>query len=237
MKAINKASQILAIVFSAAAAVMFFLPYYVHATGAVNGQDYSFIGGQLAFGMDIEGIGELYKSAKVFLCLILSAAAVVFSALTFKFKQMRYVAPAVALGGAIYSLVRMLTGIGNFIDSRPLGGSNIGLGSSQLEFTVIAWLVPVMLFLAAAAGIGHLLVDDRLMVLAGKAKKTIPQRLVQFLRDYKSEVKKIVWPGWRDVLKNTFIVLVVCALIGVIIWAADLGLVKLLELFSSLSGK
>lgn len=234
MKALNKVSQILAIVLAAAAVVMFFFPFVSVTADLFTGDLY---GGQLAFGANIEGVGELYKSAKVFLCFVLAVAAVAFSALTFKFKQMRYVAPAVALGGAIYQLVRMLTGIGMFIDSRPLGGPQTGLGSSQLEFTIFAWIIPVLMFVAAAAGICHLLVDDKLMVLEGKAKKTIPQRLVQFLRDYKSEVKKIVWPGWRDVIKNTIIVLIVCAVIGLFIWLADLGLIKLLELLTSFSGK
>lgn len=234
MKAINRISQVLAIVFAAAAVVMFFFPY-VTVFDSVLGDEATIIGGQLAFGMDIDAHGgELYKSAKVFLCLVLAASAVVFSALTFKFKQMRYVAPAVALGGAIYPLVRMLMGIGWFIDSRGLGARTIGVGSSQLEFTVFAWLVPVLMFAAAAFGICHLLVDDRIMVLEGKAKKTIFQRLVQTLRDYKSEVKKIVWPGLRDVVKNTLIVLVSCGLIGLFIWLVDFGLGSLMDLITKL---
>ena len=79
--------------------------------------------------------------------------------------------------------------------------------------------------------VAYLLVDDYLEVLASKgAKKTIIKRIALFFRDYKSEIKKIVWPNIKDVLKNTAIVLIMCLLVGIFIWLLDLGLGKLLEL-------
>ncbi|MBE6809508.1 MAG: preprotein translocase subunit SecE [Ruminococcaceae bacterium] len=61
-------------------------------------------------------------------------------------------------------------------------------------------------------------------------KRTIAKRVIGFLKDYKSEIKKIVWPGLNDVVKNTLIVLVMCLIIGAFIWLLDLGLGKLIEL-------
>ncbi|MBR5222811.1 MAG: preprotein translocase subunit SecE [Clostridia bacterium] len=61
-------------------------------------------------------------------------------------------------------------------------------------------------------------------------KKTILYRVIHFLRDYKSEIKKIVWPNYKEVIKNTGIVLIMCAVVGVLIWAVDFGLGKLIEL-------
>ncbi|MBO4433782.1 MAG: preprotein translocase subunit SecE [Clostridia bacterium] len=72
--------------------------------------------------------------------------------------------------------------------------------------------------------------DDYLEAKASKgAKKTIFARVIAFFKDYKSEVKKIVWPGIKDVLKNTLIVLVMCLVVGAFIWLLDFGLGKLLE--------
>ena len=34
------------------------------------------------------------------------------------------------------------------------------------------------------------------------------QKIAKFFRDYKSEFKKIVWPTWPQVVRNTSIVLV-----------------------------
>ncbi|MBR4099818.1 MAG: preprotein translocase subunit SecE [Clostridia bacterium] len=56
------------------------------------------------------------------------------------------------------------------------------------------------------------------------------QKVVLFFRDNKSEVKKIVWPSLRDVVKNTITVIVMCLIIGALIWAIDFGLGQLLEL-------
>ncbi|MBO5853042.1 MAG: preprotein translocase subunit SecE [Clostridia bacterium] len=72
------------------------------------------------------------------------------------------------------------------------------------------------------------------MVLEGKAKKTILQRLIATLRDYKSELKKIVWPGRNDVIKNTLVVLVICLIIGIFIWLVDFGLGSLMNFITKL---
>ncbi len=232
MKVVNRTSQVLAIVFSIVAVVLFFFPLvnYVlpdNTTGTL-------IGGELAFGKNIEGVGELYKSTKILFCFVLSVATVVFSALTFKFKQTRYIAPAVGLFVAIFTLVIACSRIGLYVDSRPLGGHNMGLGNSALSYTPVVWLIPAALFVSVAFGVCHLLVDDRIMYLQGKVKMTIFQRIAHFFRDYKSEVKKIVWPGLREVVKNVIIVLVLCGIVGIFIWLVDFGLGSLMELITTL---
>ena len=225
MKAVNKISQILAIVFSAAAVVLFFMPFAEIAaqTGAT-----SFIGAEFAFGTKIEGVGQLYKSSHILFCFILTIFSVLFAGLTFKFKKIRYWAPAVALADAIYMLVIALSRPGMFIDSRPL------VLTSAPVYTVFVLLTSLALFVAAIFGACHLFVDDRIMVLEGKAKKTIFQRLIATLRDYKSELKKIVWPGKNDVIKNTLVVLAICLIIGIFIWLVDFGLGSLMSFITKL---
>ncbi len=226
MKAINKISQILAIVFSAAAVVLFFMPFVNLTTTA--GVDYTFIGGELAFGKNIEGVGQLYKSSHILFCFILTVISVLFAGLTFKFKKMRYWAPAVALVDAIYMLVIALTRPGMYVDSRPL------VLSAAPVYTIFVMLVSIALFAATLFGACHLFIDDKIMVLEGVRKKTILQRLIHTLRDYKSELKKIVWPGLRDVIKNTLVVLVICAIIGAFIWLLDFGLGSLMSFITKL---
>jgi len=231
MKAVNRISQILAIVFSVAAVVLFFFPLVNVTSDLFTG---TLIGGELAFGKNIEGVGELYKSTKILFCFVLSVAAVVFSALTFKFKPTRFVAPATGLFGAIFTLVIACSRIGLFVDSRPLGGPETGLPNSALDYTIVVWLIPVALFVAVAFGVCHLIVDDRIMFLEGKVKMTLLQRIIHTLRDYKSEVKKIVWPGLRDVVKNGIIVLIMCGIVGIFIWLVDFGLGSLMDLITKL---
>ncbi|MBR6549444.1 MAG: preprotein translocase subunit SecE [Clostridia bacterium] len=58
----------------------------------------------------------------------------------------------------------------------------------------------------------------------------ILKRVVKFLREYKSELKKVVWPGPRSVVKNTLVVLGFCGIALLLIWLVDLGLRELFEL-------
>ena len=115
-----------------------------------------------------------------------------------------------------------------------------GLGyakSKRSPVFIIIYAAAICMLVFAAAAIAHLFIDDYLEAKASKgAKKTILRRVIGFFKDYKSETKKIVWPGFKDVLKNTGIVLVMCLIIGALIWLVDLGLgkglAKLLELLN-----
>ncbi len=46
----------------------------------------------------------------------------------------------------------------------------------------------------------------------------------RFVKDFKGETKKIVWPDAKTVLKNTGIVLVVVAIVTAVVFAIDFGL-------------
>ena len=223
MKAVNKISQILAIVFSAAAVVLFFLPFA--DIQSILGNSYTFNGAQLAFGTKVDTFGQLAKSSQILFCFILSIISVLFAGLTFKFKKIKYWAPAVTLATAIYMLVITLSRPGMFVDARQIP-------FPSTTYTPFVLLITLALFAGAIFGACHLFVNDIIMVREGKAKKTILQRLIATLRDYKSELKKIVWPGVNDVVKNTLIVIIMCAIIGAFIWLVDLGLIELLQVFN-----
>ena len=111
-----------------------------------------------------------------------------------------------------------------FVDTRPLPevtGVTYGKGVLLAAIALLAFTV---------FSVAYLLVDDYLEVKASKgAKRTIMKRIIAFFKDYRSEVKKIVWPGIKDVLKNTLIVLIMCLIVGAFIWLLDFGLGKLLE--------
>ena len=67
------------------------------------------------------------------------------------------------------------------------------------------------------------------------AKETKKGKLKEAWRGFKSETKKVVWPSWKQVLKNTGIVVVVVLIFAVIIGALDLtfgtGISALAKLF------
>lgn len=224
MKIINRICQILAIVLSLGALALFFTKF---ATIAFSGGDASFVGAELGFGIK-KTVGDaaydMARSADILFCFFLTVFSVLFSVFSFKRKGLRYAAPAVGLVDGIYMLVIAQSRPNLFVDTRPLPEvTGITYGKSVL-FAAIALLV----FTVAAAA--YLLIDDYLEVKASKgAKRTIWKRIVAFFKDYKGEIKKIVWPGIKDVLKNTLIVLIMCLIVGAFIWLLDFGLGKLLE--------
>lgn len=57
------------------------------------------------------------------------------------------------------------------------------------------------------------------------AKEKVPftAKVKKFLRDYKSEIKKITWPNRDYVVKNTGIVVAAIVLIAAIVGILDLG--------------
>lgn len=48
-----------------------------------------------------------------------------------------------------------------------------------------------------------------------------PNAVVKFFKDLVAEVKKVVWPGKKQVVNNTLVVLAVCLLSGVVLFGVD----------------
>ena len=55
-----------------------------------------------------------------------------------------------------------------------------------------------------------------------KAEAKSESKLAKFIRGTKSELKKIVWPSFNQVVKNTLIVIVFVILVALIIAGLDL---------------
>ena len=249
MKVINKICRFAASVFGLASLVLFFMPFanitnggtqperdninvywqtFVDTVRASGGNNASVVGAVLAFGSKVTVGGTEYtmaKSSDILFCLLLTAIAFILSIFSFKSKKLRYFAPAVGLVSTIYMLVIALSNPYKFVDKRPLPDVTGVTYSSFVLITAIALLV----FTALASA--YLFIDDYIEVAESKGEKlTIVKRVIRFFRDYKSEVKKIVWPGPRDVVKNTVIVLIMCVIVGAFIWLVDYGLGQLLKL-------
>ena len=252
MKVLNRVFQILAIVFGLASLVCFFMTM---AKITVGGETYELAGSVLAFGGKKEiadgVVADMAKSTHLLFCLLVTAFGFVMSVFSFKKKGLRYATPAFALTSAIYMLVLQIMEVSATvkIDARAIllkGDKEVGRWVNingwyngdeyvtKIDLTNFFLYAVIALFLFAICSIAYLLIDDAIEVAASKgAKKSILKRVGLFFRDYKSEIKKIVWPGLKDVVKNTVIVLIMCLLVGALIWILDAGLLKLLELILS----
>lgn len=228
MKTVNRICQILSVIFAAVSLVLFFTPF---ATISTSSGDVTMVGAVLGFGAKAELAGVEYdmaKSADILFCLWLTLIGLVLSVFSFKSKKVRYFAPAVGLGVGIYMLVIALSDATKFVDCRPL---STVLTNVKPVYASSILLTAIALLLFAMTAAAYLFIDDYIEVMQSKgAKRTIAQRVIGFLKDYKSEIKKIVWPGFKDVTKNTAIVLALCLIVGAFIWLFDFGIGNLIEL-------
>ena len=55
-------------------------------------------------------------------------------------------------------------------------------------------------------------------------------RIVQFFREVRIELGKVVWPTRREALKITGIVILFCTIVALFLGAIDFGLAKLIRL-------
>ncbi|MDO4618779.1 MAG: preprotein translocase subunit SecE [Clostridia bacterium] len=235
MKTVNRICQILSIIFAVVSLVLFFTDF---ATITTTAGDVKAVGAVLGFGGELTVADVKYdmaRSADILFCFWLTVIGLALSVFSFKSKGVRYAAPAVGLGAGIYMLVIALSNATSFVDARPLSTQ---LGVSSIAYSSTVLLAAIALLLFAVASAAYLLIDDYIEVMQSKgAKRTILQRVIGFFKDYKSEVKKIVWPGIKDVVKNTLIVLVMCLLVGAFIWLLDFGLGNLVKYLPTWFGK
>lgn len=67
-----------------------------------------------------------------------------------------------------------------------------------------------------------------------KVKAKGQGRISKFFKDYKSEIKKIVWPSKETTLKSTWMVIVCLVVSAAVVGVLDLGAGKLIDLLVSL---
>ena len=68
----------------------------------------------------------------------------------------------------------------------------------------------------------------------GEKNTIVPSKVSKYVRDTKGEFKKIVWPSFSSVVKNTGVVLAMCAVTGALILLVDYLCGLLIELLLKL---
>ena len=69
----------------------------------------------------------------------------------------------------------------------------------------------------------------------GKEKMKFGARVKKFLKDYRSELKKVVWPTRSQVIKNTGVVLVAILFIAVLVGILDYAFGQGIRVISNLN--
>jgi preprotein translocase subunit SecE len=55
------------------------------------------------------------------------------------------------------------------------------------------------------------------------------KNFVKFLKDVRTELKKVIWPTREQLTNNTVTVLLMCLIVGIVIWVADWGLTEIMK--------
>jgi len=55
------------------------------------------------------------------------------------------------------------------------------------------------------------------------------KRFARFFKDIRNELKKVIWPTRKQLINSTVSVLLICLLVGVVIWISDGLLSKLIQ--------
>jgi len=71
---------------------------------------------------------------------------------------------------------------------------------------------------------------------AAKAEKAKKGGLKKYLKDLKSEIKKVVWPSRKQVVNNTGVVMTVMFITGMFLFAIDTGLAAVVKALLSIGG-
>jgi|GEM_PF-161978 len=234
MKKLLLANRVFAIAVSAASFLLFFTGFitarYAGAEPTV------FTGFGMAFGQAVntvvDGAAATVGSAKSFwymTAFIFAAFNLLFNSLAFKKSKMKWAALVTSAASVVNLTVISLSGMMMYADLRASKAPVIHPESAKFEYMLM--YVFILSFVALAISICLVFVDDYVTVSKSKgAKKLIWSRLRQFFKDYKSEIKKIVWPGKSTVIRNFIIVVVMCFVVGAFIWIIDYGLSELMKL-------
>lgn len=138
-----------------------------------------------------------------------------------------------AVAGLLTVLVSFLSSLNIFSDMSALG-FNAWIGRFFApEFITgkkIAFFIAVALFVVGVI----CFIVGRARVKKNGEQDAKADKSVKFLRDLKGEFKKITWPTFPAVVRNTGVTLVLCIILGLIICVIDLGLGALIDLLLSL---
>ena len=54
-----------------------------------------------------------------------------------------------------------------------------------------------------------------------KTKPSFFQRISKYVREVKSEMKKVVWASFKKIRQNTLVVMLYVFIVGIVIWILD----------------
>ena len=115
---------------------------------------------------------------------------------------------------------------------------NLGFGGyvkaffdpANLDIDRVVAVVALVLFILGVV----LYIIGRIKNKGAEKNPVIPAKVQKYLRDIRGEFKKITWPTFPTVVRNTLVVLAMCAVTAVVIILVDVACTELVNLLLSL---
>lgn len=144
------------------------------------------------------------------------------------------------LGGFIAALVAILVALVCFLSNLNIFSDIAaqGFGAWIVNFFThitsqkVVFLIAVVVFVV---GVVLYLKGRAAAKKDGETAPFVPTQISKYFRDTKGEFKKIVWPTFPAIVRNTLVTLAVCALLGLVVCLVDFGLSALVELLTNLT--
>lgn len=137
----------------------------------------------------------------------------------------------VGAAAGILALLASATGIVDALDKYGFGGY---FGRVfDVQYLTAKKIVFAIALLMVIVGLIVFFIGRAKVRRSGVPEKS-GARAMKYWRDLKGEYKKITWPTFKGVAKNTGVTLFVCALAAIFICAVDIGLSELVNLLLKL---
>ncbi len=235
MKVINQICRILTAVLGLCALVLYFFPFVSLpvVSGAVE-----LTGANMAFGTAVaDAAGKSYDlqvSSYIVFTFVLAAFATLMAIVAVFSKKGNgaRIASFISAGiSGVVMLVIALSKVIKFADIRPITVAS----PASLAYEPIVLITALVILATFVIGVVSWLVNDYILVLASKGQRvSIFGKVVNFFREMAAEIRKIVWPGPKSVLRNSIIVLIICAILGAFIWIVDFLLGSVVNFITTL---
>ncbi|MBQ6706913.1 MAG: preprotein translocase subunit SecE [Clostridia bacterium] len=145
------------------------------------------------------------------------------------------------LGGFIAAIIAALVILVNFFGSLNMFSDMASMGIlpwidrffANINSKKIVFMLAVVVFVV---GVVYYLIGRNRAKKKGEKVPFVPAALTKYFRDTRGEFKKVVWPTFPAVVRNTGVTLVVCALLGAAVCLVDFGLSALIDLLLKIGG-
>ena len=134
------------------------------------------------------------------------------------------------VGGFLACLILFLTQIPGIFEHMQTMGFGGYIAAFFANFSTEKLVFIVAAFLLVLGLVMYIVGLVRNKNVEGEKKTIVPAKVSKYLRDTRGEFKKVVWPNFPTVLRNTGVVLAMCAVVAIVITLADWGLGELIKL-------